>query len=255
MGIDAIKATNINAMPQFKAANNAASTPKPETKENGNALLYGSIAALAVVGLGLAYRAYKGKAPKDFAELKKLGFKFENKAFVDKEGKKFSGTVTKKNATMTFKDGVITKSVIKPKDGKETEIINTFDEAGKIKEKVTKYKEGDFKEIKTTFTREEGKVIAKQEGLNAEGKNQTISTITRQKDGDKIKVTKETTDKDGKVVTETKDFTIKKKDNGPVPDPTPAPDPTPGPTPGPSPDPTPGPDPVPGPDGGGKAGA
>ena len=37
MGIDAIKACNINAMPQFKGNSAAATTSKPETKENGNA--------------------------------------------------------------------------------------------------------------------------------------------------------------------------------------------------------------------------
>ena len=78
MGIDAIKTGNITNMPQFKAAKDAGNATKPETKENGNALLYGSIAALAVVGLGIAYKAYKGKA-KDFDKLKELGYKFENK--------------------------------------------------------------------------------------------------------------------------------------------------------------------------------
>ena len=88
MGIDAIKASNINAMPQFKATNNAASTTKPETKENGNALLYGSIAALALLGTGYMIYRSRGKA-KDFDKLKQQGFKFDKKLFKQLAGELF----------------------------------------------------------------------------------------------------------------------------------------------------------------------
>lgn len=215
MGIDAIKATSINTMPQFKATTEATTT-KPETKENGNALLYGSITALALVGAGLMYARSK-KAPKDFANLKNLGYKFENKTFVDKNGKKFTGSFVKKDATVTFKDGVMTKSVIKPKEGNATEIINTFDEAGKIKTKTTKLKDGgEYKELKTTIARENDKVTITKEGIKADGSSDKIETITRQKNGDKLQITKETTDKDGKMIQESKELTIKKAEKKPA---------------------------------------
>ena len=210
MGIDAIKACNINAMPQFKGNSAAATTSKPETKENGNALLYGSIAALAVVGAGIMYKALKGKPPKDFAQLKELGYKFENKAFVDKEGKKFTGKIAKNNSIITFKDGIITNSVTKPKEGNVTEIVKTFDEAGKIKTTSRKIKDGNYNETLTTFTREEGKTIVKKEGTKADGAKETFETLTMQKNGDKVQVTKESLGSDGKMALESKEWNVKK---------------------------------------------
>ncbi len=215
MGIEGIKTGNIAAMPQFKANSKDANVTTPETKKNGNGLLYGALAGLAVIGATSCYIMSRGKG-KNF--IQKLGYKFENKVLLDKEGKKFTGELVHKkaNTTYTFKDGILTKSVTTPKKGNVSEIVKNYDEAtGKIINNTKKMKDGNYTETVTTFTREEGKTIVKKEGTKADGAKETFETLTTQKNGDKVQITKQTLDKDGKMIQESKEFDIKKK--GPEP--------------------------------------
>ena len=142
MAVDTIQTVKVNA-PQFKAAENTAATtetPKaPEAKKNGDALLYGSIAALGVAAAGgIAYAALKGKKV-NFAKFKELGYKFENGKMLNKKGKAYTGkitgtTKTGNTVTVEYKNGVKNKVTVNYKDGdnKSMTRVYTRDENGKV---------------------------------------------------------------------------------------------------------------------------
>ncbi len=154
MAVDSIQTVKVNA-PQFKAAENTAATPAapaPETKKDGNALLYGSLGALGVLAVGgLAYKALKG-GKVQFAKLKELGYKFENGKMLNKKGKVYTGKVAGETPsgnkiTVEYKDGLKNKLTIKYKDGDNKSMTRTY----------TRDNDGKVTEIKTTTVDKNGK--------------------------------------------------------------------------------------------------
>lgn len=193
MAVDSIQTVKVNA-PQFKAAENTAATPAapaPETKKDGNALLYGSLGALGVLAVGgLAYKALKG-GKVDINNIKKLGYKFENGKMLNKKGKAYTGIVNKETANGTkivqeYKNGVQVKTTIKPKDGEYKEIVRTTEKADGVLKNTTVYKpakkDADYKEI----------------------------TKVAERTPEKVKTTTTKTMKKGEPVVETKEVPIKK---------------------------------------------
>ncbi len=191
MAVDSIQTVKVNA-PQFKAAENSATTTiTPETKENGNALLYGSLGALGVIAAaGLAIKAVKGKGI-DAAKLKKLGYKIEEGKLLNKKGKAYTGEITKKGDNGTkyiqeYKDGVQVKTIVKPKNGEYKEVIRSTEKGEGTITTATVYtpakKDADYKEI----------------------------TKVTERTKDKVKTTTTKTPKEGEPVVETIEFYIQK---------------------------------------------
>lgn len=154
MTVDSIKASTIVNSLQFKSHAHQALTKdtreNAESKKNGNKLLYGSLAALAVLGTGYTIARKKflnARDIKDTAEtisetvvkepaklidtLKGLGYQVKNGLMCNAEGKPISDVINHHNLSngssvaLTYQEGIL-REVIKVDKASNTLMSKTF---------------------------------------------------------------------------------------------------------------------------------